>query len=324
MSEGESPKPSRRDLLKGFLKPQQNSQSQENLKTEQHESNPTASRRDILKALGILALGLRSDTNKASEKQGIIDYVADYVPPQNYEYPDDDTFRPIEFTNNQLITESNHRLKEGLGSHKSAIVVVHAGYVDSVVDSIPEKLKLYNDPEIDKFWIDIVSGQSGNYKQHLNNLTAVTEDLKATTIPVIFAVEDYAARNPTIPYPKVNPPDNAFVLITENADSNLPKKIEVEEDKKVSQEPELLYAALKEAGVETIIMAGEFSFNSSGNLACLGGVAQQFQEAGFQIQGLAGAVYPTRKPEVEEGKDILSALYDNAVPLNSLPSLLHE
>jgi hypothetical protein len=83
------------------------------------------------------------------------------------------------------------------------------------------------------------------------------------------------------------------------------------------QDPTLLFEAWREAGITEVRVAGEYSYNFTDQTpACLGRTTLTLLEAGFDVRGIEGAIYPPQAPSKFRNTDVASALFSDPAPLS--------
>jgi hypothetical protein len=291
------------------------------------EIAPQLSRRDTLKlglkgtGLGLTALALASLSGskgrsviKASQLEGMLDFDA---PPHGVN-PDHTFVYPHA---SDIAAKTNPRLSR-LPRSKAAFAVVHAGFVSGQMSMADQSLKRMNpDLLINKDGIyDLASGQLGSVQAHDARMSRLLSALSEAKRPVLSFIDEPDFYNPHTPAPGLETPRNAIQVATVDSSPQLAEEVTYINDNgvltKEHQDIEAVYDGLREAGVETIYCAGEYSFNiDSKYSACLGGVALQFMDAGFEVRGIHNAVYPAREASgVHNVNGLAEALYDNALP----------
>jgi len=96
--------------------------------------------------------------------------------------------------------------------------------------------------------------------------------------------------------------------VTGNAENELKKSLKTIRNGEVNLEQEKIYQFLRDNGVDTVLLAGEWVWYS-GN-GCLGEVAQDFRNNGFEVKGVKGCLYPS-VPKVDS--ELLKKLYQDQV-----------
>jgi hypothetical protein len=220
---------------------------------------------------------------------------------------------------------TNDRLRK-LRKSRFAFAVVHAGFIEGQLSLIRENLEAQHirtiEPDFSRLTMELADGRLGNVAEHEARLARLITALAETAHTVASFVDEPDAYNAATPAKGLEPPQNAFQIITQPGSPDLAKNVSfIAQDgvmQTQKQQPHLLYDGLKEAGVDTIYVAGEYTFNPwSQRSACLGGVALQFMEAGFDVRGIHNAVFP---PAPQAGVDIDSQLaknlYNRAISYN--------
>lgn len=218
---------------------------------------------------------------------------------------------------------SNDRLRN-LRKSKFAFAVVHAGFIEGQLSLVRQNLEARHvrtiESDFSRLTMELADGRLGNIAEHEARLARLIAGLGETAHTLISFVDEPDAYNPATPGPNLAPPQNALQIITQAESPDLARDIsfiasngEMETQK---QQPHLLYEGLKDAGVDTIYIAGEYTFNPwSQRPACLGGVALQFMEAGFDVRGIHNAVFPpTPQAGVDTDSRLAEDLYNRAIP----------
>lgn len=234
----------------------------------------------------------------------------------------------------RLAVSSNPRLIRGLGKHTEAFVVVHAGFLETQTNdflreygdltgpSDPEWNTIADDADSLRTFVGLQDGEQGDYGAYLASMRQLLAHLRTTDTPVLSYVEARDLHNDTMPRPELAPPDNAFLMVTEKSDADLVPTVECRgadgQVRTMAQRPELMLDSLRRAGVKRLLVAGEYGLNPwSGFPACLGTVAERLMDDGFEVQGIAGAVFPSR-PSGRSSLSVAAALHDNSVPLERI------
>lgn len=220
---------------------------------------------------------------------------------------------------------NNDRLRN-LRKSKFAFAVVHAGFIEGQLSLVRRNLEAQHvrtiKPDFSRLTMELADGRLGNIAEHEARLGRLIAGLGETAHTLISFVDEPDAYNPATPGPNLAPPQNALQIITQAESPDLARDVsfiasngEVETQK---QQPDLLYEGLKDAGVDTIYIAGEYTFNPwSQRPACLSGVALQFMEAGFDVRGIHNAVFPpTPQTGVDTKSQLAKNLYNRAIPYN--------
>lgn len=228
---------------------------------------------------------------------------------------------PLEHSVAVLGNDRLHTLRKS----KFAFAVVHAGFIEGQLSLIRENLEAGNvrtiDADFSRLTLELADGRLGNVAEHEARLARLVAGLGETAHTLISFVDEPDAYNPATPGPSLAPPQNALQMITQAGSPDLAQDVSfvsggvVQTEK---QQPHLLYDGLREAGVDTIYIAGEYTFNPwSQRSACLGGVALQFMEAGFDVRGIHNAVFPpTPQAGVDKDSQLAKNLYNRAIPYN--------
>ena len=223
-----------------------------------------------------------------------------------------------------VVVPSNDRLRK-LRRSKFAFAVVHAGFIEGQLSLIRENLSSRHihtiDPNFSRLTMELANGTLGNVAEHEARLTRLIAALGETAHTVASFVDEPDAYNSATPATGLEPPHNAFQIVTQPASPDLAQDVSFIADGAMwtqKQQPQLLYDGLKEAGVETVYVAGEYTFNPwSQRSACLGGVALQFMEAGFDVRGINNAVFPpTPQAGIDTKSQLAQNLYHRAIPYN--------
>jgi hypothetical protein len=237
---------------------------------------------------------------------------------------------------NQLSVRSNERLRNGLGRSSIAYALVHTGFFQTQIPEIAEDLADIRSPgkheeKLARRARQLVGGERGDYGAYLDHTASLCDFLGQTAAPVIIFTAEREAYQPAWPRSSVSTPDNAFVVVTENETSTPVRDVRVAPDHRDAspqserQDMNLLFGALIDAGVKTLYIGGEYTFNPwSHHRGCAGMTAARFSKVygsnrlgtGLNVQGIAETVFP-RYPEkiVHDPDGVKHMLLDNAVPL---------
>ena len=150
MAEGDLQGPSRREVFTRLFKPKETGQSPTSSDktatrtTEAPKTKPALARRQLLEGLAILGISAIAGGDKKDPVIQAVEDMNKFQPATEYpaKTPKENFWGrpPLEYTRDQLCIESNPRLKEGLGKHKQAIVIVHAGFVDYTIAEIQKNI----------------------------------------------------------------------------------------------------------------------------------------------------------------------------------------
>lgn len=207
-----------------------------------------------------------------------------------------------------------------------AFAVVHAGFVAGELSKWrrqfnAEEPDTMHPGEEEQAVLDIASGSLGSIPAHQARMARLLAALATTERPVLSYIEEPDLYNAALPSKPLQPPAQAFQIATLEASGYPAPTVSYIHGDKVhtdQQETYSLYSAMLDAGVETVFVAGEYSFNPwSKQSACLGGVALSLLDEGFGVRGIEGAVYPTRPQKgIERDSELAYALYDNSITLH--------
>jgi hypothetical protein len=141
-------------------------------------------------------------------------------------------------------------------------------------------------------------------------------------------VEERDLYDNNIPKPELRPPDSAFLLATQSSSGDLADTVFTRTDppsgsntilNQYPQRFDLMAEAMLDAGVTDVLCAGEYTFNPWRKTpACLGGVATRLMDAGFNVHGIEGAIFPPRpQPGIDMQSPLAQAMYVQSVPLQT-------
>lgn len=258
---------------------------------------------------------------KASELEQMLEIDA----PVHGQNPDNTFVYP---THDKVATASNSRLQD-LPESKAAFAVVHAGFVAGQMAMVDQRLQALSPNQlVEKGGIyDIASGRLGSVQAHDARMSRLLSALSGAEQPVLSFVDEPDLYNPHTPAKGLTPPGNAFQIATIDSSPQLAKEVTYSNGSgslvTESQDMDAMYQGLRDAGVETVYCAGEYSFNIDSKYpACLGGVALQFMDAGFEVRGIHNAIYPAQPDQnLHNTNGLAEALYDNAIPYSEAIAL---
>lgn len=237
----------------------------------------------------------------------------------------------------QVFASSNPRINRPLNTDtEHAFVVVHPDY--ALTHAARYLGEFNNRKRPPKTWeqqydideitslTDLLRGKEGSYGVYQERLSRLYEHLHQTDTPVIVFQEGnrvYSDRQPA----GRETPNKAFTVTTINDDPEPQPNVTFKDGGRFVTEKQnvnLLYGTLATSGITKIIMAGEYGLSRGGGIypACVGTVAVNFLEQGFEVQGLEGAVFPTqpldysyKQSTVPINQSAADALYNNVAQL---------
>lgn len=290
------------------------------------ERRPGLTRRKVVKstlaAAGLAAISRWVNTDTVSEEE-TLEYTRGIFlanPPRAIDWV------PVQVETSQLAIEGNARLTQWPGTKsKAAIAVTHPGYMETVYRAVYNGLEQPRDAK--KIWgtssdvcrafADLAIKHGSQMDAHTANMVRLLQVLPAAAYPSFVylehAVQSGEARLPA----DLVPPPGIMTIATETASGRPYDMISTPSIYPgiTRQQPELVYDRLRESGVTTVFAAGEFAYNPDASAACLGVTTQELLNAGFEVRGITGAVFPFEPPRVNNDRDMFKALYDNQVPL---------
>jgi len=176
----------------------------------------------------------------------------------------------------------------------------------------------------------ISSLQSESYLEYSRNTEALVAYADEAKELSIFALEERVYSGEVKPIQGQSPFDSALTMVTENREGDVETLIHTPDGPR-RQNLDVIYSFLHTKGVKEIRLAGEFAWWED-HLGCLGIVAYNFLEAGFDIKGVEGAIYPRYSPVIsmketgnwlypgispEKADEVLHKLYNNTVKIPS-------
>lgn len=178
-------------------------------------------------------------------------------------------------------------------------VIVHPGY--------SQKRYVRTDGEWPKGY--------GSYATYLENLKQLVTYLKGANELSIFAVEERVYTEGRYA-DGLSPPHSALTLVTKDEDGVIKKYIETPEGK-IRQKPGIIFSFLEGEGIREVRFAGEWAWWSK-DLGCLGIVANNFLNEGFNPKGINGCIFP-KVPYSSSmwSNEMLEMLYSNVVEIPS-------
>lgn len=258
------------------------------------------------------------------EKDFSYDFSLDLTPedPTSYRY----------LQRESLAVMGNPRLKKPIPNKGVAYAVTHAGFIEGTVSEAATQLRLaetahkYRPGQKDlQFFEDlaknIVEGHMGDYEAHRNNLVRLYDFMGKSAVPSVCFYEHEVLREPDRVRPEFAVPEQAFVVATGFATGDFAPEVEIAEDAALrgfvieQQNSCMLYDALRDAGINEVHVAGEYSFNFTDEVGCLGGTAMSLMGAGFRVRGIEGAVYPPEPPARHNHPELAAALFEDTVPM---------
>lgn len=299
-------------------------QSEQNQTTNLSERLPkrALTRRELLQrgaTAGLLTLAA------LVERGSYPDWLWLKIAEKQFAYPWKEGEEKALYGKEQLFVDANPRLEHGLGKHQYAYALTHPGYSEYMLASFLKDMEGSREKLRDPLFREdfptirsMVSKAYGDYRDYVRNLSGLIANLQKSGAPTIFALEERDFYHPDIPREELRPFDSSMIIVTENATSSFVEKVQTPEGVE-SQKPELLFSTLKEAGVKEVRLAGEWSV-AYGGLGCLGGVAQQLFEKGFNVRGVEGCMYPAIRPKTIDS-EVLKRLYIDPVSLSSIASV---
>jgi hypothetical protein len=213
------------------------------------------------------------------------------------------------------------------GSHSTtAFAVVHADYARSYLtqlrheyDTLPPNYLI--EKSIAQPMIDMADGRLGSLTAHQGRLSRLLRKLDTSIRPVLAYLEETDFYDATVPAASLAPPAQAFQIATQPASglTLLDVNYKHHNDSRVYTAPQLLptlYETLAQRGVTRVLMAGAFTFNPwTKTPDSLGDVALGLMDAGFEIRGISGAVYPSiEQVGIDHTSELARDLYAQAVP----------
>ena len=233
----------------------------------------------------------------------------------------------------QVAVAANSRINE-ISPAKSAFAVVHAGFVAGELSKWrrlfqQEDADTMHPGEEEQVVLDMASGKLGNMSIHQGHMARLLGVLAKSEQTILSYIEEPDMYNAAIPSARLRPPANSFQIATLEASPYTAQSVSYIHGNQVhteQQETYRLYDSMRQAGVETIYVAGEYSFNPWSKMsACLGGVALDLMDEGFSVRGVQGAVYPTQpQTGIERDSELAYALYDNAIPFHQALQIAHQ
>lgn len=227
----------------------------------------------------------------------------------------------------QVAVAGNSRISHVPPSN-SAFAVVHAGFVAGELSKWRrqfdrEDADTMHPGSQEQAVLDIATGRLGNIGTHQGNMARLISALAVTEQTVLSYIEEPDMYNATTPLATLRPPDNALQIATLEASAQPAQSVSYVHDNQVhteQQETYRLYSSMRNAGIETVFVAGEYTFNPWSKLpACLGSTVLNLLDEGFTVRGISGAVYPQRPQEgIERESEVAYALYDDALPLHEV------
>lgn len=222
----------------------------------------------------------------------------------------------------KLFVEGNPRLSEELGEHQYAYIFTHVGYSEYMVTDFLRFLersgKKLTDPSVKEDYEimrSVASKAYGDYHTYVSNVVSLSNYLNRSGALTIFALEERDFYHPDIPRVELRPFDRAMMVVTKNTTYSFAEEIQTT-DGQLTQRPDLMFSLIRDVGVKEVRFAGEWSI-VYGGFGCLGGMANEFHQNGFNIKGVRECIYPSIKPQ--KGDDeVLRKLYAEAVPLSSI------
>lgn len=229
--------------------------------------------------------------------------------------------REVIYHQDRLFVSTNPKLTSESASQRFAYVMTHAGYTEYMLWDFIRYIEKSGErwipdvrPEYESMRA-MANKITGDYKDYASSLTRLIEALKVSNTTTIFAVEERDFYHPELPRSELRPFDQALLVVTNNAKPSFIDKVETLEGER-TQQPDLMFEYLRKLGIEEVRMAGEWSIGSFG-LACLGGMAVNFLEQGFNVRGIQGCVFPSLRPKKGDPV-ILERLYEDTVSLKEI------
>ncbi len=176
----------------------------------------------------------------------------------------------------------------------------------------------------------ISSFQSESYLEYSRNTETLTTYADKAKELSIFALEERVYSGEIKPIQNQSPFDSALTIVTEDREGDIETLIHTPDGPR-RQNLDVIYSFLHTNGVKEVRLAGEFSWWED-HLGCLGIVAYNFLEAGFDIKGVEEAIYPKYPPVIsmketgnwlypgissEKADEVLDRLYHNTVKIPS-------
>lgn len=299
-------------------------------------SIPRATRREILKGLGlsvsVIALPCLGGSAgpsvvRASELQSALTPYTE--PPRR-----DPSHRVAEYPDkSQVVVKENPAIQK-LPQSKTAFAVVHAGFVAAELSAMrliygqdnPSRL---HDADVAAPLRDIAEGKLGDLDAHQARMGRLLSALALSEQTVLSYVEEPDLYNAATPRKPFLPPANSLQIATEDASPRLAEAVQYFDSGRLVATPQAtdtLYSNMQQAGVETIYIAGEYTFNPwNKRSACLGGVALDLMDYGFNVRAIEGAVFPTHpQPGIDRDSDLAHAMYDQTIPLHEAVNIARE
>lgn len=264
-------------------------------------------------------------------------------------HPRDIEWGQVEARTEQCAIEENDKLRQPGPPSSAAIMVVHPGFIERDLKKIKQDMRygtvvngVYYSPEqyfgweymdtyISPYWQMVreerVSGTFTAYTDEVRSVTELdTRDIQKVSLLEYSAFKNRGRISETVPVDLL-PHPNSWLVSTVSSDNTASTRISLPHDD-VSQDPNLLYDWLKESGVRTIFMAGEYG-HTNFSIGCLGGAAMELVGRGFEVRGIENAIFPASPPPKNwragmhyrfshEEKAMYRQLYDSPVAVSEL------